>query len=580
MGINSYATTITAQGYNPVASALISANYAGVESNDIALEVKTAEVTSIDIYSEVTSVPVGFSANFKAVGHYSDNTTVDITDEVTFASSAPTVAVIGSVSDSQLTVTASAVGTSSISASMVTPSNNTITSTAIPITVTAEELTSIAITSSATSAIAGTDITMTATGTFSGGTTSDITASVLWISSDITVATIDSSGVITTLMAGTTNITATKVDTTSGQSSSALSITVSEAELVSIDLPTSIVLPVTIEQQVTAVGRYSNGLIQNITTTSTWSSDNTAVASVVATTGVVTALKAGTAEITVSHATSTTNPTPVTKTTSIEVTAASLDTIEITPAAISLPLGGRQQMTAVGTYLDGSTSDLTNSVTWSVGSSTFASIDNEGLLLAIASGNTAVNAVFQSIAATPATLTVIASGTTDLRVCDPASATLATDLCLQTFETTTSGVFITSTPSLVVTRYLGYDEMAGNIQATKTYAYTYNEDGINYALFDQLGGDIAGIGGQLQNWCTELTTIGFNGKTWNVPTVAELQDVATADIVTHQPQFPMDYPYWTNVAPYFSLMNIVDLKTGQLRSNSLDSVYYGACISQ
>ena len=49
----------------------------------------------------------------------------------------------------------------------------------------------------------------TASGTYSDGTTHDITTQVTWTSSDTSVATVNSSGLATAVAAGTTTITAT-----------------------------------------------------------------------------------------------------------------------------------------------------------------------------------------------------------------------------------------------------------------------------------------------------------------------------------------------------------------------------------
>jgi uncharacterized protein YjdB len=50
---------------------------------------------------------------------------------------------------------------------------------------------------------------MTATGTYTDGTTQDLTGSVTWASSDTTAASISTSGLATALAAGSSTITAT-----------------------------------------------------------------------------------------------------------------------------------------------------------------------------------------------------------------------------------------------------------------------------------------------------------------------------------------------------------------------------------
>jgi hypothetical protein len=76
------------------------------------------------------------------------------------------------------------------------------------LTVTSAVVTGIAISPSSTSVPQGTPVAFTATGTFSDSTTGDISRSVTWASSNTSVATIDSTGLLTTLAAGSTNISA------------------------------------------------------------------------------------------------------------------------------------------------------------------------------------------------------------------------------------------------------------------------------------------------------------------------------------------------------------------------------------
>ena len=71
----------------------------------------------------------------------------------------------------------------------------------------------------------------TATGTFSDGTTPDLSTTVSWTSSDATVATISSTGLATALVVGTTIITATGATGVIGNAT----LTVTPAPLVTID---------------------------------------------------------------------------------------------------------------------------------------------------------------------------------------------------------------------------------------------------------------------------------------------------------------------------------------------------------
>ena len=173
----------------------------------------TPTLTSITITPSSGVVIIGASATtaqLTATGNYSNGTTADLTTLVTWTSVAPGTASVGS---STGLVTGVAVGTTNITAAM--PSlYGTITSPAASITVTDATLQSIAITPATISIGRGNTTIFTATGTFSNSTTGNISGSVIWTSSDTTVATIDARGIATgvglgTLGTGTCNITAT-----------------------------------------------------------------------------------------------------------------------------------------------------------------------------------------------------------------------------------------------------------------------------------------------------------------------------------------------------------------------------------
>jgi len=89
-------------------------------------------------------------------------------------------------------------------------------------------LVSIAVTPTNPSIVPDNSQQFTATGTYSDGTTDDITTEVTWSSSDTSVATIDGSGYATAITAGTTTITATL-----GDISGATTLTVTSGEATS-----------------------------------------------------------------------------------------------------------------------------------------------------------------------------------------------------------------------------------------------------------------------------------------------------------------------------------------------------------
>lgn len=146
------------------------------------------------------------------------------------------------------------------------------------------KLTSIAVTPTNPSVGEGLTEQFTATGTYSNGSTQDITSSVTWASATPAVATIDASGLATTHAAGTSVITASLNGITSAGD------TLTSLPLVSLSVtPSNPSVPVFSTVQFTATGKYSDGSTHALPGTSvTWASATPAVATI-STTGLATA---------------------------------------------------------------------------------------------------------------------------------------------------------------------------------------------------------------------------------------------------------------------------------------------------
>ena len=159
--------------------------------------------TSDGILTQGTEVP------FIATGFYSDNSTQDITTSVTWTSSNTAVAMIGTNTGITFGV---GTGTAQITASL-----SGVTSTAITVTVAAGTLEGVAITPEAAGVAAGATMQLIAYGNYevSGETNpfptilADLTHEVSWNSSNTSVATVSSTGLVTGIAAGTVTITAT-----------------------------------------------------------------------------------------------------------------------------------------------------------------------------------------------------------------------------------------------------------------------------------------------------------------------------------------------------------------------------------
>ena len=235
------------------------------------------------------------------------------------------------------------------------------------LTVTAATLMSIKVTPATASVPMGLTQRFVATGTFTDGTTVDISNTVAWSSGAIAVATVLSPGVATGETIGTATITAAL----GGKSGSAI-LTVTAATLSSIAVtPATASVPMGLTQRFVARGTYSDGTSLDISNTVTWSSGAIAVATVLSP-GVATGESIGTATITAALGGKSGSAI-------LTVTAATLSSIAVTPATASVPMGLTQRFVARGTYSDGTSLDISNTVTWSSGAIAVATVLSPGV---------------------------------------------------------------------------------------------------------------------------------------------------------------------------------------------------------
>jgi len=196
-----------------VGSALITAEFSGVTSPSAALTVTPAVLASIAVTPKNQSIALGKTQQFIAIGTFTDHTTQDISSSATWTSSKLSVATISNTSGSKGLATSLAEGTTTITASFSGITSNTAT-----LKITPGGLVSIAVTPASASLAtspAGLTQQFSATGTFTDGSTQNLTTSVNWVSSDTTIAAISnadgSQGLATAnpfFVTGSTNITA------------------------------------------------------------------------------------------------------------------------------------------------------------------------------------------------------------------------------------------------------------------------------------------------------------------------------------------------------------------------------------
>jgi uncharacterized protein YjdB len=284
------------------------------------------------------------------------------------------------------------------------------------------DVSSIQISPSTSALTVGQTVQFSATGIVQHGShpasSSNVTAQATWSSSTPAVATVNSSGMATAVSAGTVTITATLP----GSISATATITVtggggttggSLASLAIIPGTQSVASPAQTSQFI-AIGTTTSGATEDLTSTVTWSSSSTQVATITAG-GLATAVSKGTTTVTAIAA----NPdsSVVTATATFTVTggtAEPLTALAITPGTQSVSASGQTgQFIALGTEGSSGLQENVSSssqLKWISSTPSLATVSASGLVTGVAVGSSTITALWTnpdaSVVSATATVTV------------------------------------------------------------------------------------------------------------------------------------------------------------------------------
>ncbi len=354
---------------------------AGVLSNivtdTISVEVTAAVLTAITVTPANESVAAGLDVQYRADGLYSDNSQRDITSEVSWQSSDPSVATIASTGLATSLVEGSTTVTASLGA----------LSDAVPLTVTAATVSSVQILPGVVEGPAGTTTQLSLSATYTDGTTQDVTTTATFVSADPAIASVIGSGTNageTTLnTVGTTSISGTF----SGFTDS-VNVTVTQAELVSVDIePISPSVAAGLTVQFSLSGEYTDGTRKPLPN-ATWTSGNTSVA-VVDLNGLATTLIEGASNITGSFG-------GKSDATTLTVTAAQVESVQLTPANTIEPAGNKVNYQLQAYFSDGSSQDVTSQAVWTSSAPDLVSITGTGNAEMLKPGTSTITGTFET----------------------------------------------------------------------------------------------------------------------------------------------------------------------------------------
>lgn len=255
-------------------------------------------------------------------------------------------------------------------------------------------VTRLEISPAATSLNVDTAVSMTVMAWFADGTLQDVTSDADWSSTTPTVARVLStppnSGLVIGIGGGDTEIRAVF-----GAQSAGATVHVTGAELTAIQvLPALARVSKGLTQQFTARGLYADGSSADLTRQATWSSSNSAIASVASggsAGGLASGLGVGAATITASYG-------QIAGATTFEVTDAQVVRLTVTSPRSSVVVGDTTPCTATALFTDGTILDVSSQSLWRSSNSAVAYVVG-GIATGVRTGQATVTASYRAMTA-------------------------------------------------------------------------------------------------------------------------------------------------------------------------------------
>lgn len=382
-------------------SVSISANWNNISANtDVIISNKV--LTDIQVTPDNKTLPIISALQMHALGLFSDNSSVDITNLVHWKTDNPDIA---SINDKGLAV-AEKVAETNIKAQLGDISGsaklsvNNITLDSIQVTPGVQTMWPKAITQ------------FTAMGYYSDGSSHDITDTVSWRTVNANTATVIK-GKVTAINEGETSLVAQKLGVVSNEAK----VTVLNGMLDTINLsPANATLPVNATLKIFANGHYSDGYSHDISDSVSWRSSDPRLATVL-NDGTLIGNRAGNVEIRAYK------QGIVSQIANINLSEPVLESIQITPLKRQLPRQVEEQYQALGHYSDGTSHDITNMVTWHSSNTNVARIVYNGKAVGYLDGTVSVYASLGEVKSPNGELIISDATLTDIQLLPPVQNT-------------------------------------------------------------------------------------------------------------------------------------------------------------
>ncbi|MDO7906826.1 Ig-like domain-containing protein [Paenibacillus sp. JX-17] len=349
-------------------TATIEAAYKGI-TKTVQVTV-TKKVKALLNSTQSVDLRLGGSEMIGLTAMYADNTTMDVAGTAVWTSDNTKVATVLNGK-----VTAVSAGSANIQA--VYGKQTVI----IPVTV--EQLKRLEANKTATTLLLNEkDDQIVLTATYPNGDVKDVTAAAEWSSSNEKVADV-LKGVITGYSSGSAVITAKY-----GARTAAINVDVDKTSRLKVN-ESSLFLHIDDSKQLNLSAVYPERPEADVTTGSTWTSSNEAVASVTA--GKVRGNSAGTAVITGKYGD---------KTIQIPVSVEVAQYLDLGTEEVALKTDGTKELKLQATYIDGSKEDVTAKASWTSSNGNIAFVSDKGIITAHETGEATITASYGGKTAT------------------------------------------------------------------------------------------------------------------------------------------------------------------------------------
>ncbi|TNI15022.1 Ig-like domain-containing protein [Aeromonas veronii] len=537
---NPVVATITPDGVvtgREVGTSGVTASKQGVVSDPVFVEVTSATLDAITITSPSVTLAKGQRRQLQATAIYSDGTQADLTRFATWQSDNMASAVmlpfgvVKGVASGNARVTARFAG---------------VSSGGTAIKVTAAQLTKLNVTPPSVTLAKGLRQSMRAIGTYSDNTQADLTRFVAWRSNNNNVAWVGPDGLLIAASEGAASINASM----EGVTSNAGAVQVTSAVITKLTVsPSPVKIAKGQSSSLRVIATYSDNSQVDITRLAAWRVDDYGVASITVD-GAVRGREVGTTTVTSTKDGITSDPV------NVDVTSAVITKITVEPATVTVPIGAPLQLTAMATYSDNTSSDVTRWVSWLTLDGTIAQVAN-GLVSGVKVGTTTVRAGVTVNGSS------VFSNAVTVNVCELAG------VCIDIFDTG-SGKLFTNSPSVA---YLDSIGSGGETNGILTEDGNYGPTG-NFYLFNWQNANAL---------CATYNINNLGGRTnWRLPTADELKVelyAAYGNMFTAR-SWPTKYGYRSQTPDGPDFYTGVVLFSGITGPMGAYSGYYVSCVSE